>query len=246
MVMADMIISKKKMRVSIVTDKASEFIDFHAHILPGADHGSRNVETSMNQLASALDAGITTIIATPHFYPERHNIENFIMKREKCFNKLINNYSGTIKIIPAAEVLLCEGLNNLPYINHLCIKGTKTMLVEMPLYKWTARLIDTLFAIKEDKNIDIVLAHIDRYLYEDVNELMSMGFVGQINADSLISFWGRRKYIKLIEEGNIVALGSDVHENGKQYKNYKKAMSILKDNGTKLQLRMNGILQTNI
>lgn len=227
-------------------DKATGFIDFHAHVLPGADHGSRNIETSMGQLASALKAGIATIIATPHFYPERHDIDKFLVKRERCFNELINNYSGTIKIIPAAEVLLCEGLNNLPCISQLCIRGTKTMLVEMPSYKWTARLIDTLFAIREDKNIDIVLAHVDRYLYEDVNELMSMGFVGQLNADSLIGFIGRKKYIKWIEDGSIVALGSDVHENVKQYNVYKKAMNILKDNGTKLQLRMNSIMQTEI
>ena len=40
--------------------------DFHAHILPGADHGSDGMETSLTQLALAEAAGVDTIIATPH------------------------------------------------------------------------------------------------------------------------------------------------------------------------------------
>jgi len=227
-------------------DKTNGYIDFHAHVLPGADHGSRNIKTSINQLSLAFDAGITTIIATPHFYPEKHDINKFLEKRERCFNELLNNYSGTIKVIPAAEVLLCEGLNNLPCLNQLCIRGTNVMLVEMPSYRWTARLIDTLFAMKEEIGITIVLAHIERYPYDDVSELLNAGFVGQMNADTLISFIARRRYIRWIEEGKIVALGSDIHETGNQYSNYKKVMSILKDNGNKLQLRMCGILQTVI
>lgn len=228
-----------------MSDNATGFIDFHAHVLPGADHGSSNIATSMWQLASALDAGITTVVATPHFYPERHNIEKFIVKRERCYKELLNDYSGAIKIIPAAEVLLCEGLNNLPCINQLCIRGTKTMLVEMPSYKWTARLIDTLFAMKEESCLDIILVHVDRYPYGDVKDIINMGFIGQVNAESLINPFGRKKYIKLIEDGSIVALGSDIHGSENQYSNYKKAMSILKNNGIKLQMRMQEILQTN-
>ncbi|MEE3459824.1 MAG: CpsB/CapC family capsule biosynthesis tyrosine phosphatase, partial [Candidatus Faecousia sp.] len=41
-------------------------IDFHAHILPGADHGSDGLETSLRQLALAEEAGVDTIVATPH------------------------------------------------------------------------------------------------------------------------------------------------------------------------------------
>lgn len=228
-----------------MSDNATGFIDFHAHVLPGADHGSSNIRTSLCQLASALDAGITTIVATPHFYPERHDIEKFLVKREQCYNDLLNDYSGKIKIIPAAEVLLCEGLNNLPCINQLCIRGTKALLVEMPSYKWTDRMIDTLFAIREESKLDVILVHVDRYPYEDVSELLSMDFVGQLNVESLISPFGRKKYIRWIENGNIVALGSDIHGNGNQYNSYKKAMNILKNNGIVLQMRMQEILQTN-
>lgn len=42
-------------------------IDFHSHILPGIDDGSRNVETSIGMLWMCKEHGVDTMIATPHF-----------------------------------------------------------------------------------------------------------------------------------------------------------------------------------
>ena len=49
-------------------------LDYHAHVLPGCDHGSDGVETSRKQLAMAAAAGIRTVCATPHFYPHKESI----------------------------------------------------------------------------------------------------------------------------------------------------------------------------
>ncbi len=47
-------------------------IDFHTHILPGIDDGSRNVEMSLRMLAAQREQQVDEIVATPHFYaPER-------------------------------------------------------------------------------------------------------------------------------------------------------------------------------
>ena len=45
-------------------------IDFHSHILPGIDDGSRNVETSIGMLRMCKEHGVDTMIATPHFYAD--------------------------------------------------------------------------------------------------------------------------------------------------------------------------------
>lgn len=42
-------------------------LDYHAHILPGCDHGSSSVDMSLKQMDMAKEAGIQTICATPHF-----------------------------------------------------------------------------------------------------------------------------------------------------------------------------------
>lgn len=42
-------------------------IDFHTHILPGIDDGSRNVEMSLRMLAAQREQQVDEIVATPHF-----------------------------------------------------------------------------------------------------------------------------------------------------------------------------------
>lgn len=46
-------------------------IDFHTHILPEIDDGSRNVEMSLNMLAAQREQQVDEIVATPHLCTER-------------------------------------------------------------------------------------------------------------------------------------------------------------------------------
>ena len=59
-----------------------EVIDFHSHVLPGIDDGSRNIETSIEMLRLSRNAGVDRMIATPHFYADEDRIEHFLEKRE--------------------------------------------------------------------------------------------------------------------------------------------------------------------
>ena len=58
-------------------------IDFHAHILPGCDHGSDGWRTSRRQLKLAREAGVDLICATSHFYGHRTSVERFLQKRQR-------------------------------------------------------------------------------------------------------------------------------------------------------------------
>lgn len=40
--------------------------DLHCHILPGVDDGARTINNSLDMLAAAKDAGVTSIVCTPH------------------------------------------------------------------------------------------------------------------------------------------------------------------------------------
>ena len=40
--------------------------DVHCHILPGVDDGARSLDESLAMLAAAREAGITSIVCTPH------------------------------------------------------------------------------------------------------------------------------------------------------------------------------------
>ena len=53
-------------------------IDFHTHILPGMDDGSRSVAESIAMLRAQAEQGVTTVIATPHFYANDESVATFL------------------------------------------------------------------------------------------------------------------------------------------------------------------------
>ena len=219
-----------------------KYIDFHAHVLPRADHGSDGIEVSTRQLELAEQAGVEYIIATPHFYPHSQSIESFLRRREEAYLELSAVKKEDIKVICGAEVLLCEGLHNMPELESLKIGDSNTILIEMPDAPWTMRLADTLTQIVTERGLSIVLAHVDRYPQKDVEELFSLGFQGQLNASALHSIFGRRILYKWIDRGCVVALGSDIHGEGKAYKEYSKAMQLLGERGDKMQALMHRLV----
>ena len=190
-------------------------IDFHSHILPRVDHGSKSMEQSISQIRLIRET-TDRIVATSHFYPHVHNLDDFLMRVDNSAAALKEEISdlGAPEICLGAEVLLCESLDRLDGIESLCIRGTKCMLLEMPnVGAWNDRLIATVESLM-DKKFTVVLAHIDRYIrdYEDdIDRLLSMGARAQVNASSLKSFFSRRRMMPYLESGAVYALGSDLH-----------------------------------
>ena len=58
-------------------------IDFHTHILPGIDDGSRDIVQTKELLRQAHRQGIHQILATPHFYADRDSAGHFLRKRKE-------------------------------------------------------------------------------------------------------------------------------------------------------------------
>ena len=218
------------------------YIDFHAHILPGVDHGSQDITMSLAQLKMAADAGVSHVVATPHFYPDVRDAEQFFCRREEARTALTAVYSGLVTVLYGAEVFLCEGLQHYPRLQSLCIEGTNVMLVELPAPPWSRRYEDTLEALKYEYGLDIVLAHVDRYAKKDMERLLSFGYKGQINAGSLSRISMRKKVLSWVDKGYISALGSDIHGMSKAYGYYARSMLSLGERGEKIQTDMEKLL----
>ena len=204
-------------------------IDMHSHILPGCDHGSDSVECSLAQLKKAEELGISTIVSTSHFYLKRDNIDDFLARREKCYNKLMEAYKGDIKIVKAAEVTLYMGLQEAEGLSRLCIEGTKYIMIEMPIGEiWEDWVFNSLFEIEANHGVKIIIVHIDRYKKENIPNLLDLDFMMQINADAFMPFFGRKKMIELVDRDIASLLGSDVHDKeAPQYKSFAKALDLL-------------------
>lgn len=203
-------------------------LDYHAHILPGCDHGSDGPATSLKQLALAASAGIQTICATPHFYPHRESIASFLERRTETARLLAAAAPADApRIQLGAEVLICDGMERLEELPRLCREGTDELLLEMPFYAWPESIWETLYRLHERWDLRIVLAHADRYRPEDILLLVQEGIPLQLNAECLAKPLHRKRYLDWVEAGYVKHLGSDIHMLGSGYRDLEKCRRLL-------------------
>ncbi len=190
-------------------------IDFHAHIMPRVDHGCDSTAMAHRQLLHCKTVGVRAVVATPHFYPNRHRVEEFLSWRSGAAKVMCEKLPlGDLPLVyPAAEVLVCEGMQHMEGLSRLTVAGTNVILLEMPFARWSTTLFETVLAIRE-MGLCPVLAHIDRYPLQAVTELLREGIAAQLNAEAFAAFGGWRRYLPFVEDGSVVALGSDLHGAG--------------------------------
>lgn len=191
-------------------------IDFHSHILPKIDDGSRSIEESVTLLDMMAEDGVEVVCATPHFYSHKISIDGFIERRNAAYETLKPHLKPNHpKILLGAEVLYNHSLVQCEDIGKLCLEGTDYLLWEMPYSKITKDIVNDTEALSGQSQIKIMIAHIERYLdftsYSELSELMGLDVIGQINAKSLTSFSSRRLCKKLISDGFVYVLGTDYH-----------------------------------
>lgn len=140
-------------------------IDFHSHILPEMDDGSRNLETSYRMLEICRGQKIDVMAATPHFYADSDRIENFLERREKSYEKLIAGKAfDRPRILLGAEVAFFKGIGKAEKISALTIEGTQILLLEMPFVTWSDSVLDEVRYLLEKRELRVVIAHPERFL----------------------------------------------------------------------------------
>ncbi len=201
-------------------------VDFHSHILPGIDDGARTVEESLSLIGEAKNNDIELIVATPHFYAHKINLDEFFQNRENSYKILMEKYPD-VSIILGAEVLVFPGLENMDGIEKLSFGEEKILLLEMPLSE--SLIYDDYFLTVEElaKRFKIVMAHANRYSDRTVVKMIEAGALLQLNVEDVCCRRERKRIEQWLYEDLIFALGSDAHRNPKVYKKYKKTVKIL-------------------
>ena len=205
-------------------------IDFHAHILPRADHGSDGIETSKKQLAALFDNNITKVVATPHFYPQRHKVSEFLERRERAKKELQTLKGADLpEVFLGAEVLVCGGIDHMEGIEKLCIEGTDIILLEMPFHTFREEHYEAVYKITK-MGLRPVMAHVDRYPVSDIARLCEeCDVMCQINGELLSGFGKMKRVWELFDICNVVAFGSDIH--GVDSKAAKRLAKLYKKTG---------------
>ncbi|MBP3326768.1 MAG: capsular polysaccharide biosynthesis protein [Coprococcus sp.] len=192
-------------------------IDFHTHVLPGIDDGSKNIETSIKMLDRCAENGVKLMVATPHFYADINSIESFLENREAAYHKLMAA-RGNKKpdILLGAEVAFFKGISKAEKLQPLLIEGTNIMLLEMPFTTWDDSVLREVEYLISQRGFRIVIAHLERFMRFSGNKayikkLLSLPVLVQINAESLTDLRQRNKLIRLFQKKQAHLLGSDCH-----------------------------------
>lgn len=197
-------------------------IDFHSHILPGIDDGSRSVAMSLGMIEELGRQGVDTICATSHFYVTQRTPEHFLERRQEAYALLETVLPDNApRILLGAEVLYFPGISRLESLGDLCLEGTDVLLLEMPFSEWQEYWVREVCDLALSGEFTILLAHIERYYARQPrrvwDQLLELDVLMQANADyflqqdSIFRFRNGSKALKLMREGRIHLLGTDTH-----------------------------------
>lgn len=213
-------------------------IDFHCHILPMIDDGSRSIDETIEMLKEAKEAGFDKIITTSHF------IEGFYNVTSSSRDEIINAIKSKIKSI-GIDIELYNGAEAYaePDLANLFKKGiiptlanSKYILFEFPMNEKIIYDEDLIKSLKESGYIPVI-AHPERYGYVQENIKIASkwyenGALFQCNYGSIIGQYGEKakKILKKLLEKNMVDfLGSDCHRCNSTYLLIDDAIKELKN-----------------
>lgn len=206
-------------------------IDYHCHILPAIDDGSKNVEMSLGMLDMLHSQGVTKHIATPHFYLHKNNIENFLNNRQHAYEKVIQA-NPNLDILLGAEVTIERGLSEVENLDKLCIQGTNLLLLELPYIPFDNWILDEIYNITCKYDVQVIIAHINRYYpwysKKEMNEVLSnTQYIFQINNDAFEDKGMTKFVLKLIKQDYTLIFGSDTHNLGERKPNFDIMQKVL-------------------
>ena len=220
-------------------------IDWHSHILPAMDDGSKDPDESMAMIDALAAQGVDAVILTPHFYANDESVEAFLERRKESLDALKARMGNReMNLICGAEVRYYPGISRLEEIDRLTVGGTKLLLLEMPFAKWSDHTVKELLELANMRGVRIVMAHIERYLAFQSSRLLDTlidnGIQMQVNASFFERAFTRKKAIRLLASGYVHFLGSDCHNMTTRAPRLSDAYSLIqKKLGDDFVLQMN-------
>ena len=213
-------------------------IDFHSHILPGIDDGSRSIEQTIRMLKEAKEAGFTKIISTSHYMEGYYESDE--TERIELLNEVQKNISG-IELYLGNEIYITNNMIDLIQNKQAStINNSKYVLFEFPLSAKSMNDKEVVYRLIENGFVPVI-AHPERYSYvqdnpEYIEELAEMGALFQANYGSIIGMYGKKaeKTLKKLLKNDLIRFfGTDSHRIEQVYtkmpKILKKLHKVLSD-----------------
>ncbi len=165
-------------------------IDIHCHLLYDVDDGPRTADVSLAMARQAYEAGVTTLVCTPHSpnsSASRQYSPELIRGRTAEIQAAAHESGYDITLLPGTEI------NYYPTLQHdieaqrvLTLASSRTLLIEMPVFAVDMRYLATAQTLIAD-GYTVVLAHPERYIYnqydlENLKRIHAAGVLFQVTA----------------------------------------------------------------
>ena len=203
-------------------------IDYHNHILPGIDDGSKSADESLEMLDMYENLGIEKIFPSPHIYKDLYpNTAEKINASFRSLSEISKNHKVNL-LGYIAEYMIDEYfLNDIEKKKKFLTCFGNHVLVEMPFFGEIKVLKNAIFLLQTEGYCPI-LAHPERYTFirtvDDIKKIKRTGVKMQLNALSLIGFYSKEseKKAKLfLKNGLYDSVCTDAH-NVSQLKKLKE------------------------
>lgn len=207
--------------------------DMHCHILPGVDDGARDMGESLAMLDAAVEAGVSSMVCTPHCRKPWFDFEamwsaydEFTAQAQRRYPDFYIGMGFEVNYDTLSQI-------GFEWARELGFAGSNELLLELsnsaPRGKY-AEYQRFVFKL-QSMGFEVVIAHPERYraIQDDLElawQFKEMGCKLQASADFIAGGRGadsKKPAIALFKEGLYDYIASDAH-NPKHYKLLQKAV----------------------
>lgn len=213
--------------------RTSSKVDFHSHIVPGIDDGSRNFAMTSSMLEISKNQEVKYIAATSHFI-----CGELEYSREE-YDLILKNVQENVKdinVVSGMEVYINPDLKKLYKEKRIwTINDSRYMLIELPMNDFPVYTEEVFYELRLEGIIPI-LAHPERNraIIKDetlLETLIEQGAIAQMNVGSLTGVFGNtvKEFAeRLVKRNMIHILGSDAHNDAHRTTSVEQGRNVLK------------------
>jgi protein-tyrosine phosphatase len=196
-------------------------IDLHCHILPGLDDGPRKMGDAVKMAKAAVDAGVRTMVATPHVSETFPNRAEDIAAAAAGLIVELARRDIALNIRTGAEITITQALDlGADELAALRLGGGPYLLVECPLTFERPGAVEALLLHVQERGHPLLLAHPERspaFLREPerLARLVDEGMLTSVTAGAFSGQFGRRVAsfaLELLRNGLVHDIASDAHD----------------------------------
>ena len=209
-------------------------IDLHTHTLFGIDDGAKTIDESLEMLIAQINEGVSEVVLAPHFNCGSDDVDKFVKLTKKNYtllNKQVKQKGLNINLRLGSEVLYCSNILDVD-LENLTIEGTDYLLLEFNTNSFPVNIKRNISSLL-NRGYLIIFAHVERYAFlrndlELFKELVEMGVLMQINANTLINNYDKSFIRACIKHNLIHLISSDAHNITTRPANLKAGYTTLK------------------